>query len=203
VRPGFGIETGLFPEAAVRVVREHPEIGPLYNDVAFGGYLVWRLYPERQVFWDGRNEVDPDFLREATMVRSDEKSWVALLDRFHIDAAIVHYREGRWRVLPAGSGQGSEPMYRTASQVHFPRERFALIQWDDAGMLFVRRTAARASWLAAEEFTAIHPEAIEETIAAARSSGAALRSALAEMDRRDRRYGTCKRSGLIRAELLR
>jgi hypothetical protein len=165
--------------------------------------LLWRLHPGRQVFWDGRNEVDPDFLRAATLARSNETAWVALLERFDIDAALVHYREGRWRVLPAGAGQGDEAVYRTASQVHFPRDRFALVHWDDSGMLFLRRTQARAARLAAEEFSAIHPEAMEDTLAAARSSPARARAALAELDRRDRDGGPCARSAALRAELLR
>jgi len=203
VRPGFGIEPGLFPDGAIQLVAAHPEIGPLYNDVAFGGYLLWRTYPEREVFWDGRNEVDPDFLRAATMARGSENAWVALLDRFGIDAALVHYREGRWRVLlPGSAGAGTEPVYRSASQVHFPRERFALVQWDDAGMLFVRRTEARAGWLAAQEFTQVHPEALEETVAVAASSPAQREAVLAELDRHDRQSGPCGRAEILRAELL-
>ena len=88
---GLGLQGGRFPVAAVDALEARPETGPLYNDVAFGGYLAWRLYPGR-VFIDGRNEVNPDLLREVVRARSDSRAWRALLERYGIDV----YTQVRW-----------------------------------------------------------------------------------------------------------
>jgi len=42
------------PEQAANFLREHPSTGPLFNTYEYGGYLMWRLAPERKVFIDGR-----------------------------------------------------------------------------------------------------------------------------------------------------
>jgi hypothetical protein len=47
---------GAFPEAAVRYIELHHLPGPLFNDLSWGGYLVWRL-PALPVALDGRTNV--------------------------------------------------------------------------------------------------------------------------------------------------
>jgi len=43
---------GTFPEAAVRFVEQHRLGGPLFNDLSWGGFLLWRL-PQLPVALDG------------------------------------------------------------------------------------------------------------------------------------------------------
>jgi hypothetical protein len=47
---------GVFPEAAVRYIELNHLGGPLFNDLSWGGYLVWRL-PALPVALDGRTNV--------------------------------------------------------------------------------------------------------------------------------------------------
>jgi hypothetical protein len=47
---------GAFPEAAVRYIEMNHLGGPLFNDLSWGGYLVWRL-PALPVALDGRTNV--------------------------------------------------------------------------------------------------------------------------------------------------
>ena len=47
---------GAFPEAAVRYIELNHLTGPLFNDLSWGGYLVWRL-PALPVALDGRTNV--------------------------------------------------------------------------------------------------------------------------------------------------
>src|SRR5262249_14221690 len=54
---GLGIAEGRFPVKAADFVDANLPDARLYNDVSFGGYLIWRGYPRRRVFIDGRNEV--------------------------------------------------------------------------------------------------------------------------------------------------
>ncbi len=55
-------EAKEFPEAAAAFLqREHPP-GPLMNHYNWGGYFIWKLYPQYQVFMDGRADVYGDAL---------------------------------------------------------------------------------------------------------------------------------------------
>ncbi|MDX1388644.1 MAG: hypothetical protein R3344_05615, partial [Acidobacteriota bacterium] len=151
---GLGLEPGRFPVDAAEQIARRPELGAMYNDVAFGGYLTWRLYPPRQVFIDGRNEVNPELLREVAAARSDSRRWDDLLGRFDIDVALVRYDDRLRQVLTPGSSPDGKRgvTYHTTNALLFPASRFALVYWDDQAMMFVRRTPDRGSWLARDEY---------------------------------------------------
>lgn len=170
MRFGLGIEPGRFPESAAERVAEMPGLGPVYNDVAFGGYLLWRLYPPRQVFIDGRNEVNPGLLSEMARSRPDAAAWNDLLDCEGVDGALVRYEDRALPVLipPGEEGGEARVEHHTASAVLFPLESYALVYWDDAAMLFLRRREERSESLASLEYRFVHPEDREATLARAR-----------------------------------
>jgi hypothetical protein len=49
-----------YPRQAAEYVRQHPDLGPMYNDYGFGGYLIWALGKQHSVFIDGRADVYED-----------------------------------------------------------------------------------------------------------------------------------------------
>ncbi len=109
-----GIAPHRFPVAAANWLEQHPGIGPLYNELAHGGYLLWRLYPPRQVFLDGRMELEPNLLREIEAARSGAERW----QRFRRAArrgALVRY-EDRLRPVfatdPSPASRSSSPARR-------------------------------------------------------------------------------------------
>jgi hypothetical protein len=203
-RPGFGIEPGRFPEKAVddlaKRQRERQPVGNLYNDVAFGGYLLWRLYPPRQVFIDARNEVNPGLFHELAAARASEKGWTALLARYGIDGALVRYDDRPRPVLtpPAIPGGAPRVEHHTTNALFFPRERFALVYWDDVAMIFLRRTPERAALLEREEYLFVHPEDWRATLARAEADPLFRAGVLKEVERRLR-----EDPGIVRALQLR
>jgi hypothetical protein len=48
------IDNNQFPVQASDFISSHKLAGNMYNDYTWGGYLIWRLGPERKVFIDGR-----------------------------------------------------------------------------------------------------------------------------------------------------
>ena len=46
-----------YPVQAVRYLDQHPIPGHMFNEYFFGGYMVWTLAPQHQVFIDGRGDV--------------------------------------------------------------------------------------------------------------------------------------------------
>jgi hypothetical protein len=197
---GLGLQSERFPVAAVDALETRPEVGPLYNDVAFGGYLAWRLYP-RRVFIDGRNEVNPDLLREVVRARSDSRAWRALLERYGIERALVRYDDRLLEVIDPATGKVVSR--RTPNALLFPPSAFALVYWDDVAMTFVRRTLENNERLSHEEYRFVHPEDRLATLEAAASDPAWLAGAIAEVERRLTEDPRCDRALALRDDLAR
>jgi len=200
---GSGLEPGRFPDKAVDFIEQLPELGNLYNNVAFGGYLLWRLYPPRQIFNDGRNELNPDFLRELASARQDSQAWNALLDRYQIDGALVRYDRRRRPVLEPPLVAGGEPqvIHLTSNTVLFTPDRFALVHWDDLAMVFLARRSDRSRLLAQLEYHFVNPEDPEATLRAASNDPARLEGTLIEVERRLRDDPGCRLAASLQLEL--
>jgi hypothetical protein len=194
--PGFGVEPNRFPVTAADYVERNLETPrSLYNDVGHGGYLIWRFFPEDRVFIDGRNEVYPDLLKELASSLDDGQAWSRLLDRHGIESALVRFRDERIKV--AGASAGEE---RSFTALHFPKTRWALVHWDDAAMVFVRRDEAHAPLIAKDEYRFIQPEDREYQIARCRAGDIPLlQGILADLDRRMKEPPAGERAERLRA----
>ena len=54
-----------FPEKIADYIEEHSVPGTMFNDLRYGGYLIWRLYPQEKVFIDTRLIIrPPEFFAE-------------------------------------------------------------------------------------------------------------------------------------------
>jgi len=53
-------EARHFPQAAAAFLSRERPPGPILNHYSFGGYFIWKLYPQYRVFTDGRADVYGD-----------------------------------------------------------------------------------------------------------------------------------------------
>lgn len=60
VRAQEQTEARHFPQAAVAFLSRERPPGPILNHYNFGGYFIWKLYPQYRVFTDGRADVYGD-----------------------------------------------------------------------------------------------------------------------------------------------
>ena len=202
LRFGLGIQPGLFPREAVdRLESDWTGVGPLYHDMAFGGYLAWRTFPERQIFWDSRNEVDPGLLREVGRARRSGRRWFRMLDRYDVDGALVGYDEARRPEVVLEAGEPKVVGRHTTHALFFPPERFALVYWDDTAMLFVRRSPERAGRLEREEYRFVHPEDWIATLERASGDAELRRGIERELRRRLRERPSSRRAHRMWREL--
>ncbi|MEK7283256.1 MAG: hypothetical protein AAB249_05555, partial [Acidobacteriota bacterium] len=103
---GTGIAPDNEPARAADFLAREGVGRRLYNDVRFGGYLIWRRFPEHPVFIDGRNEVYPRLLRDIFASVGDSRAWQAFLQEHDIDAAFVRFSPALERVVLQGTGGG-------------------------------------------------------------------------------------------------
>lgn len=186
--PGWGINASLLPVRETAFIQSSGLTGPMFNSPGFGGYLIHALYPARTVFWDGRNELYPALLQEVRDALPSAARWRSLLDDYGIRWAIVRY-QGEERVTgPAGD------RLQPWSIGRFPPADWALVYWDDAGMVFARREG-----LTLPEWT-VNPESerwVREEVRAGRLKGEAVRL---ELERKVRERPECRRAArLLRA----
>ena len=194
-----GLAPGRFPVAAADWLARNPDVGPLYNELAHGGYLLWRLYPPRQVFLDGRMELEPTLLREIVAARTGAESWRAFLRRRGAAGALVRY-EDRTRPVFATDPATGKPVVvanQTPNAALFPAARWALVYWDDEVMLFLDRALPENRPYLAGEY-ALQPEDTTATLARAADDPQYRAQALADAERR-----LAENPGLRRAAWLR
>jgi hypothetical protein len=90
-----GAVNSFYPSAVVDFLQRSSLHGNMFNNYTFGGYLLWRLYPERQVFIDGRG-INQDIYNDWVAIssaslevgRSGNKKYEDLLDQYNIDFVI-------------------------------------------------------------------------------------------------------------------
>ncbi len=115
-----------FPVAAADFVLRNTPPGQLYADDQFGGYLIYRLYPQYRVFVDGRS----DFYRQGTVLEDLDKivqvkpQWSGLLDRYHV----------RWMVL-----RRDEPL----ASIALMSGQWAIVHEDQVAQVLVRKDLPR------------------------------------------------------------
>jgi hypothetical protein len=98
-----------YPAGAADFLLAHHVTGPLFNTYEYGGYLIWRLWPQQRVFIDGRSlseSVFQDYGRILYNVEEDGgKNAQQLLDRYGVQTIVMNtfeYSQGLvYRLAPA------------------------------------------------------------------------------------------------------
>lgn len=91
---GNRFSENVFPVEAVDWVSEQAEMGPVFNYFPWGGYLLYRGWPQQQVFIDGQTDFYGESLtRQYETVITLGSGWKEILDKYHV----------RWVIMPADS----------------------------------------------------------------------------------------------------
>jgi len=105
--------------------------GNMFNEYGFGGYLIWRLYPNKKVFIDGRS-LEPDVYDEYRIVASasieQNQSWEDTMRRYNISYIFMP------PLMPRGE------VYPLVEEL-FEREDWTLIYNDQLSLIFLRNNS--------------------------------------------------------------
>jgi hypothetical protein len=86
----FELDHEHLPVAATRFIRTHDLKGPVFNDYNFGGYLLWKAWPELPVFVDGRIEVYRGRVLDDYLAVSEARSgWEEIVRRYGITFFVI------------------------------------------------------------------------------------------------------------------
>lgn len=83
-------EAKILPVPAADWIVANRPAGKLFNSYNWGGYLLWRLWPDYPIYADGRTDVYPNaFLQEYLQIVTGQKDAPALFDERGIRTVII------------------------------------------------------------------------------------------------------------------
>ncbi len=93
------------PVAGARFVEEHRLPDPVFNHQVWGGYLIYRWYPSRLVFIDGRIDVyGTQIVQEYRDIAFARPGWRAVLDRYGVQTILAEKGSALTTLLLADGG---------------------------------------------------------------------------------------------------
>lgn len=99
--------SSYYPEAAVMFILENNPKERLYNYYGWGGYLIWRFYPEKKVFVDGRQLYEDIYILSQSINNSTQipliggqPYWKAIFRSYNINYVLIPIFEKLGNVLP-------------------------------------------------------------------------------------------------------
>jgi len=83
-------EREKFPVEALAWLEQHQPSPNLYNTYDWGGYLIWRLYPQYRVFIDGRADLYGDaFIEEFLSIYRAQAGWEKQLEHYEVRTVLI------------------------------------------------------------------------------------------------------------------
>ena len=79
-----------FPVRAVDWLEANPQEGEMFNNFIWGGYILYRMFPQELVFIDGQTDFYGEVLtREYTQVTSLDEGWQDILKKYDVSWVII------------------------------------------------------------------------------------------------------------------
>ena len=174
--PGIGVDRRVIPEGALAYLDRIGATGRLFNAFHFGGYIAWRDSPRRLPIVDGRGWVPQGLLEEIHFARVYPAHLDALHRAYGFEAAVMDY--------PSFAG---EPLDDVAPGMDagLGSPAWALVYWDDAAMVYLRRGGPLASVIARDEYRYIRPANGPAALARMLEAGAPVANVVAELSRNE------------------
>jgi len=97
------------PERGVRLLRRTGIEGSIFNGYRFGGFLMFRLYPQERLFMDGRNDLYGTFRDDVYNPILEARpgwreSWRRVVERYDVECVMVDEADGLARHLRSEGG---------------------------------------------------------------------------------------------------
>ncbi len=141
---GLGYAGLLYPEGAVKYVKANGPVGRMFNIYDWGGYLIWNLYPQYQVFMDGRGPdvYPPEFWSEYETVELAKDGWNKVLDKYGVNFILIS-TGNKLHNLIAGLNESAS---------------WRLAYWDFQSMVFLRDVAKNKPLIDAYRYQVLNTE---------------------------------------------
>ena len=104
-RVGYGFRPDVFPVEAVDWLEQNPQEGHVFNYFIWGGYLLYRDWPDTLVFIDGQTDFYGEALtRQYMQVLLVEEGWESVLEEYDVAWAILPVDQVSAQMIPLKLG---------------------------------------------------------------------------------------------------
>ncbi len=82
----------VFPAAACDFILKEMPQGPMFNELNYGSYLIWRLWPKYKVFIDNRDDIFYDGAFEDFMITAmagGNSAWRKIFEKYGVNLVII------------------------------------------------------------------------------------------------------------------
>ena len=125
------INDHMLPVGAVQFIQDHHIAGPTFNNMEMGGYLIWTLWPQQKVLFDGRSEIYAGAANDNYVsIFLGSAGWQKAWDAYHPNNVLLAYRDTN--VAPA-------PIVGNLI-ARLQSMGYDLVYWDDAAVLLLKDT---------------------------------------------------------------
>lgn len=192
---GLGVDGRRLPVAAAEFLARARPPGQMFNTHAFGGYAIWRLYPQQRVFIDGRDDIFAELRARLGRAAVDSRLWDELLADYGIEYTLLDYlpRLEELRIPDPASGR-LRVLRRPYAVNRFPPQAWTLVYFDDVAMVHIRKTSAAAPLIARYGMPNVFPEDVGFQLEAIALGWARRDGAIVELQRKLRQDPGCLRA---------
>jgi Tfp pilus assembly protein PilF len=146
-KPSLGYDARVFPVEAADFVEQAGIKEHVFSTMEYGGYFIWRWYPERRVFIDGR--VDPygaEFFRLYGRMLASSAAFDSVVAAYDINCCVLP-------APPSNTPATARYLGRTLAE----RPGWALVYWDDLALVYVRDIPEHAELIRTHAYHALVP----------------------------------------------
>ncbi|MEA3385746.1 MAG: hypothetical protein U9Q89_04755 [Thermodesulfobacteriota bacterium] len=137
------------PVEIVNYIKGEKLKGNMYNDINWGSYIIWRLWPEYKVFADNRLHLVPEEIwKDCEDVRYGLRNWEKILDKYKISFVVLSKKDNKRTIEFIKNSQGWKKVYEDNVGAVFVRR----LKGDDSGLI-ARPTVIQGSSPAAANST--------------------------------------------------
>ena len=124
---GLGVQKSFYPDKAIEFIRKNQISGNMYNSGEFGGYLAWKCYPERPIFFFNdpvlfEDLIDSIYQSPLRSEASKPSNFAGLFEKFNINYILKSYS-----TLPLES-------------YYLSKGDWKLVYWDESALVYLRDT---------------------------------------------------------------
>lgn len=84
----LGLRQWHYPIDAAEFIKNESLPGNLFNTYGAGGYLMWALFPDYKVFYDGR-QTDPEMFQQGLKVEWGRPEWEVVLRKHGVNTLVL------------------------------------------------------------------------------------------------------------------
>ena len=142
---GIGIQANKYPQQAAEFINTTQIRGNIFNSHAFGGYLIWKCFPEHKVFIDGRLLVyGKELLNEYNSIESFGPNIEELLNKYKITGMLLTYPSEAVKDISIHKFLYGSPDWK-------------LVFWDGISVLYLKDVKENSGIISKYEYKFVHP----------------------------------------------